>query len=96
MNIVQCMTIGPPTVGKTTLKEQLLTNNVENTATVEGEHDRPTSSPVCENSKRIEVILDDKKSKQSPCTVSPDKYNWKTLTLDEEVIDLLKNVKKYR
>ena len=59
VNIIQCMTIDPPTVDKTTLKEQLPANNVENTATVEGEHDRPPSSPVCENSKRIEIILDD-------------------------------------
>ena len=88
------MTLGPPTVGKTTLKEQLLGNGEENIVTVEGEHDRPPSSPVCEEVKRIQIILDDKKSKQSPCTVSADKYNWKTLTLGEEVIDLVKNMSK--
>ena len=31
-------------------------------------------------------------SKQSPCIVAVDKYNWKTLTFDEEVIGFLKNI----
>ena len=61
MNIIQCMTVGPPTVGKTTLKEQLLANKEANTNTVEEEHDRPPSTPVSEKVKRIEIILDKKK-----------------------------------
>ena len=85
------MTIGPPTVGKTTLKKQLLE---ENTATVEDEHDQSPSTPVCEKAKRIQVILEDKKNKQSPSTVMVNKYMWKTLSLDEEVIGCLKKMAK--
>ena len=33
VNIIQCMTAGPPTVNKTTLKEQLLANHKMNTTT---------------------------------------------------------------
>ena len=84
------MTVGPPTVGKTTLKEQLLANKEANTNTVEEEHDRPPSTPVSEKVKRIEIILDKKKSKQSPLTVAVDKYSWKTLTLNQELIRCLK------
>ena len=94
MNIIQCMTVGPPTVGKTTLKEQLLNNDEENTATVEGEHDRPPSSPVCDEVKGIQVILDDKKNNQLPCTVGVDNHTWKTVTFDEEVIGFLKNMSR--
>ena len=96
VNIIQCLTVGPPTVGKKTLKEQLLANNGENTATVEGEHNQPPSSSVHEEVKRIQVILNDRKSKQSHCTVAVDKYNWKSLTFDEEVIGFLKNMSKSR
>ena len=84
--------MGPPTVGKTTLKKQLLE---ENTATtVEVEHGRPPSSPVCEKAKRIQVNVDDKKSEQLRSTVVVNKYIWKILSLDEEVIGCLKKMAK--
>ena len=86
------MTVGPPTVGKTTLKEQLLANNEPNTNTVKEKHDRPPSTPVSEKVKRIEIILDKEKSKQSPLTVAVDKYTWKTLTLNQELIRCLKKM----
>ena len=89
------MTIGPPNVGKTKLKEQLLTNDGENTATVEGVHDRPPSSPVCAEIKRIQILLGgNKKGEESPCAVVVDKYTWNTLQFDEEVIGFLKNISK--
>ena len=94
VNIIHCMTIGPPTVGKTTLKEQLLANHEDDTTTVEREHDRPPSSPVCHPVKRIQVIVDDKKIKQSCLAFGIDKYTWKDLTFDEEVIGFLKALSK--
>ena len=88
------MTVGPPTVAKTTLKEQLLANNEENAVTVMGEHYQPPSSPVCEEVKRIQLTLVDNKSKQFHCTVAVDKQTWKSLTFDEDVIGFLKNMSK--
>ena len=90
VNIIQCMTIGPPTVGKTTLKKQLF--NVTTTTMVEEEHDQPPSSPVCEKTKQI--ILEDMKNDQSPITVAVNKHIWKTLSLDEEIIGYLKKMEK--
>ena len=74
VNIIQCMTMGPPTVGKTSLKEELLANNEENTTTFvqKCEHYQPPSSPVCENLKRIQIILNSKQCKQSNFTVAVD------------------------
>ena len=92
VNIIQCMTMGPPTVGKTTLKKQLL--NMTGTTTVEEEHDQPNGGPVYEKAKQIQVILEDKKNEQSPSTVTVNKYIWKTLSLDEEVIGYLKKMAK--
>ena len=94
VNIIQCMNVGPPTVGKT-LKEQLLANNEENTTAFAQtfEHYQPPSSPVCENLKRIQIILNSKQCKQSNFTVAVDnKYTWKTLSFDEEVIGYLKKM----
>ena len=85
------MTMGPPTVGKTTLKKHLLEVN---TTTVEAEHDRPPSSPVCEKAKRIQVIMEDKKSEQLCSIVTVNEYIWKILSLDEEIIGCLKKMAK--
>ena len=85
VNIVQCMTVGPPSVGKTTLKEKLLGMEVN-------KNERPCSSPVVENIKRIQIYLDDQRKKQLPFTALADKYSWKVLTLDEEVIGCLKKL----
>ena len=67
VNIIQCMTIGPPTVGKTTLKEQLLKSNKrDKKKSTEGAgQPQPPSCPVCEEVKRIQVIVGDKKSGES-------------------------------
>ena len=94
VNIIQCMTIGPPTVGKTTLKEQLLAN-IEDDTVIEIGHDRPPSSPLFDKLKRIEVTISDYKNKQSPVTVAlQSKYAWKELTFSEEVVGYLKKMSK--
>ena len=93
VNIIQCMNVGPLTVDKTSLKEQLLANNEENTTTFaqKFKHYQLPSSSVCENLKRIQIILNCKQCKQSNFTVAVDnKYTWKTLLFDEEVIGYLK------
>ena len=94
VNIIQCITVGPPNVGKTRLKEQLLANHEENPSIVEKRHDQSPSSPICENVKKTEVIPNNKKSRQSPLTIAVENYTWKTLTFDEEVIDYLKAIAK--
>ena len=78
------------------MKEQLLANNEENTVTVEREHYRPPSSPICEEVKRIQITLVDNKSKQLPLTVAVDKYIWKSLAFDEQMIGCLKTMSKSR
>ena len=95
VNIIQCMTVGPPTVGKTTLKNQLL-----NPDKAKVEHTRPCSSPVAENIKKVQIYLKEEKEKQSSLSVrvenankdDKDEYSWKILSLDEEVIGCLKKL----
>ena len=95
VNIIQCMTVGPPTVGKTTLKNQLL-----NPDKAKEEHTRPCSSPVAENIKKVQIYLKEEKEKQSSLSVrvenankdDKDEYSWKILSLDEEVIGCLKKL----
>ena len=95
VNIIQCMTVGPPTVGKTTLKNQLL-----NPDKAKEENTRPCSSPVAENIKRIQIFLKEEKEKQSSLSVrieniykdNSDEYSWTILSLDEEVIGCLKKL----
>ena len=88
------MTIGPPTVGKTTLKEQLLKSNKCNKKkSTEGTgQPRPHSSPVCEEVKRIQVIVGDKKSGESDLIYAADESTWKTRTLDEQLVACLKKL----
>ena len=94
VNIIQCMTIGPPTVGKTTLKEQLLAN-IEDDTVIEIGHDQQPSSPLFDKLKRVEVTISDYKNKQSPVTVAlQSKYAWKELTFSEEVVGYLKKMSK--
>ena len=89
------MTIGPPTVGKTTLKEQLLPNSKckfkkKKRQSVRAVKHRPPSTPVCESVMKIEVTLND--NKQSYSTFTVDNYTWKSLTPDEEFIARLKGL----
>ena len=71
VNIIQCVTIGPPTVGKTTLKEQLLANNEESLSQI-----LSTSTSVASKVEKV-VINVDKKS--LPLKLSVSKYQWKKL-----------------
>ena len=81
------MTVGPPSVGETTLKKHLLANH-----TLETSDYQPPSSPVCEEVKIAQITLEEIKTKQLPCTVAVDKYNWKTCTIDEQMIGCLKTM----
>ena len=89
------MTVGPPTVGKTTLKEQLITNSKckrkkKKRPAVRGVQYRPPSTPVCERVMKIEITLND--NKRSCSTFIVDNYTWKSLTSDEEFIARLKRL----
>ena len=80
------MTVGPPTVGKTTLKEQLITNSKrkrkkKKRPAVRAVQYRPPSTPVCERVMKIEITLND--NKRSCSTFIVDNYTWKSLTSDE-------------
>ena len=95
VNIIQCMTVGPPTVGKTTLKEQLLTNSKckhkkKKRPPIRAVQCRPPSTPVCESVTKIEITLND--NKQPYSTFTADNYTWKSLTTDEEFIARLKRL----
>ena len=91
VNIIQCMTVGPPTVGKTTLKEQLIASpKRKRKRKKKALHSRPPSSPVCEKVKKVQVTLDN--NEWSSSTFVSDKYTWKNLTFDEEVIGCLKTM----
>ena len=94
VNIIQCMTIGPPGVGKTTLKKQLVSNHKKDPSTfgTSDHHPSSPSSPVCEEVKIAQITLEEVKSKQLPCTVAVDKYTWKTCTIDEQMIACLKTL----
>ena len=87
VNIIQCMTVGPPSVGKTTLKKHLLANHTFETS----DYQQP-SSPVCEEVKIAQITLEELKTKQLPCTVAVDKYNWEICTIDEQMIGCLKTM----
>ena len=91
VNIIQCMTVGPPAVGKTTLKKHLLSNHKNYPSTFETADHHP-SSPVCEEVKIAQITLEELKSKQLPCTVAVDKYTWKICTIDEQMIAFLKTM----
>ena len=81
------MTVGPPSVGKTTLKNHLLANYTFETP----DYQQP-SSPVCEEVKIAQITLEETKTKQLPCTVAVDKYTWKICTIDEQMIGCLKTM----
>ena len=92
VNIIQCMTVGPPSVGKTTLKKHLLAKYKKYPSIFETSDYQPPSSPVCEEVKIAQITLEEIKTKQLPCTVAVDKYNWKTCTIDEQMIGCLKTL----
>ena len=91
VNIIQWMTVGPPSVGKTTLKKHLLAYK-KYPSTFETPDYQPPSSPVCEEVKVAQITLEELKTKQLPCTVAVDKYNWETCTIDEQMIACLKTL----
>ena len=68
VNIVSCMTIGPPTVGKTTLREQLVSDQVQlpliidnNVPTLNRPYIRPTSTPAMDRVKKVEISVNSNK-----------------------------------
>ncbi len=92
VNIIQCMTVGPPNVGKTTLKQELLGQTPED----QDKQRRPCSSPVVDDVDkiRVTVTLDDERVKQFSSTVLTNERecSWKVLSLDDEIIGWLKKL----
>ena len=56
VNIVSCMTVGPPAVGKTTLREQLLSDQSNNQPT---QHTKPLSTRVMDRIKILRSTVND-------------------------------------
>ena len=75
VNIVSCMTVGPPTVGKTTLREQLLSDQSNNQST--HQHARPLSTRVMDITKILRSTVNDN--------------TWGHITSDEEFMAYIKS-----
>ena len=78
VKIISCMTVGPPTVGKTTLREQLLADQCNNGPTQQ--HNRPLSTKVTDKKKKIRFTADNNK--------------WNPMTSDEELTGFVKGLRK--
>ena len=68
------MTVGPPTVGKTTLREQLLADQCSNKPTQQ--HNRPLSTQIVDKIKKFRLTADNNK--------------WNHLTSDDEFAGFIK------
>ena len=89
------MTLGPPTVGKTTLIDQLLDSKNSQLMPRKKQSERPCSSPIAASIKKVSVDLSNERTGQFPLTVSignEDNHSWKALSLDEEILGYLKKL----
>uniref|UniRef100_A0A1X7VM45 Death domain-containing protein n=1 Tax=Amphimedon queenslandica TaxID=400682 RepID=A0A1X7VM45_AMPQE len=80
VQIISCMTVGPPTVGKTTLREQLLTDQCNNEPSQQ--HKRPLSTQVAERKKIFRLAANNNK--------------WNHITSDEELTGFVKGLDRNR
>ena len=99
VNIVSCMTIGPPTVGKTTLREQLVSDQVQlpliidnNVPTLNRPYIRPTSTPVMDRVKKVEISVNSNKQINR---FTANNRTWRPLTSSEEFIAHIKSLLLY-
>ena len=76
VQIISCMTVGPPTVGKTTLREQLLTDQYNNGPNQQ--HNRPLSTQVADKIKKFRLTANNNK--------------WNHMTSDEELTGFVKGL----
>ena len=99
VNIVSCMTVGPPTVGKTTLREQLLSDQVQlpliinsNVPTLNRPYIRPTSTPAMDGVKKVEINVNSNKQINR---FTANYKTWRPLTSNEEFIACIKALPQY-
>ena len=99
VNIVSCMTIGPPTVGKTTLREQLVSDQVQfpliidnNVPTLNRPYIRPTSTPAMDRVKKVEISVSSNKQINR---FTANNRTWRPLTSSEEFIAHIKSLPLY-
>ena len=99
VNIVSCMTIGPPTVGKTTLREQLVSDQVQlpliidnNVPTLNRPYIRPTSTPAMDRVKKVEISVNSNKQINR---FTANNRTWRPLTSSEEFIAHIKSLPLY-
>ena len=99
VKIVSCMTVGPPTVGKTTLREQLLSDQVQlpliinsDVPTLNRPYIRPISTPVMDGVKKVQIGVNSKKQINR---FTANYRTWRPLTNNEEFIACIKSLPLY-
>lgn len=99
VNIVYCMTIGPPAVGKTTLREQLVSDQVQlpliidnNVPTLNRPYIRPTSTPAMDRVKKFEISVNSNKQINR---FTANYRTWRPLTSSKEFIVRIKSLPLY-
>ena len=95
VNIVSCMTVGPPTVGKTTLREQLLSDQVQLPLSIDNNIptlNRPNSTPVIDRVKKVELSVNSNKQTNR---FTANYRTWRPLTSGEEFIACIKSLPFY-
>ena len=95
VNIVSCMTVGPPTVGKTTLREQLLSDQVQLPLSIDNNIptlNRPNSTPVIDRVKKVEISVNSNKQTNR---FTANYRTWRPLTSGEEFIACIKSLPFY-
>ena len=93
VNIVSCITVGPPTVGKTTLKEQLLLPDDDISLPLsERPSERPPSTPTIDSVKKVGIRLQQSNAKNQANQFIANNGTWKSLTKGEEFIAAIASI----
>ena len=88
VNIVSCITVGPPTVGKTTFKKQLLLpDNISLRLSK-----RPPSTPTIDRVKKVGIRLQQSNAKNQANQFIANNGTWKSLTKVEEFIAVIASI----
>ena len=86
VNNVSCITVGPPTVGKTTLRKQL-PDNISLPLS-----ERPLSTPTIDRVKKVGIILQQSHPENQINQFTANNVTWKSLTKAEEFIAVITSI----
>ena len=84
VNIVSCMTVGPPTVGKTTLREQLLPDYIS--------LQRPLSTPATDRVKKVGIRLQKSHKKNKINQFTENNGKWESVPKAGEFIAIITSI----